>query len=278
MCSRHTYIFVLACSAWACGSTDGGHPVQTAGKAGISGSAAGGGAALAGAGGAGSGSAGTGAAGRAVGGASAGSTGSAGAAGNTSQRCLQPQDRSGNWTECSNRLLHRSTPGRCDSNLPRAQVLPPQAATDECQQDSECTAHPHGFCEATFLPPFDYSNKCNYGCVSDSECKADEVCVCVPFRPFADGPGDPSDVVGPNTFGAIVGSCQRSADGCHSDADCSSGAWCANFVSHCTGTGVAFACQTPNDECASDFDCAGPGDFCGYENGARVCQSITCQF
>lgn len=277
MRSRRTFVLMLAGLAGACGSADGnGLMSQTAGNPGVSGSGAGGASPIAGAGtgGAAAGAGGSSEAGKATGGGGA-SAGSAGTAGAPGQRCLQPQDRSGNWTECSNQVLHRATAGSCDTNLPRAQVLMPLNEMDECQQDSDCTAHPHGFCEGRLLPSFAFANACNYGCVSDQDCEANELCVCKAYRPFV--ADDPGDVVGPNTFDAVIGTCQTSADGCRSDSDCQSGNWCANFVSHCTGTGVSFACQAPADECASSFDCV-PGDFCGYENGARKCQRVTCQF
>jgi hypothetical protein len=150
-------------------------------------------------------------------------------------------------------------PGKCDSKLPHAGSIPaldPQS--DECTQDSQCTAKPNGFCSALH-PGFievKAHNVCIYGCTQDSECGAAEICQC----------------------GTEIGACV-SARACRSDQDCQ-GLLCAQF-DVCPGVpSYDFACQKPNDECVTDADCraANPEkQFCTVgASGHRECVGVAC--
>jgi hypothetical protein len=179
-------------------------------------------------------------------------------------QCERPVYKSGTWIFCEDTgLRHRETPGACKSNLPRTLVLESWSSSDECLKDSDCTAHPHGYCKYTFRPPTVSNNACHYGCTTDSECGADELCVC----------HDADSVAGDSS--ATIGTCERSEDKCRDDADCEQGLWCTNYVPGCDGSGTAFACQSSRDTCASNADCP-PRSYCGYKNGARLCEPIDC--
>jgi hypothetical protein len=73
---------------------------------------------------------------------------------------------------------------------------------------AKCTAKPRGFCEAEF-PGASGAGPvtCHYGCLTDSECGASEICVCS---------GDP-------TYG---GRCVQAF--CKTDADCTNGNRCGS--------------------------------------------------
>jgi hypothetical protein len=193
-----------------------------------------------------------------------GASNAGGALGDPEEPCKRPVYKSGNWIICDNGLKHRESPGACKSNLPRTRVLPSESSSDKCRQDSDCTARPHGYCESTFRPPEATTNICHYGCTTDSECAADELCICLANDSVA------------GALSATIGSCVRSNDKCRSDADCGQGFWCTNYVPSCWGSGMAFACQTAEDACASDADCP-KRSVCGYENGARLCKEISCE-
>jgi hypothetical protein len=87
------------------------------------------------------------------------------------------------------------------------------------------------------------SVECSYGCISDEECAAGQVCFC----------DDP------------VGRCVPAS--CQSDADCP-GSLCAGTIQPgggCYGDSelarVSFACSSAQDECLTTADCA-PGESC----------------
>ena len=168
--------------------------------------------------------------------------------------CTDPVPIGGGWERCANGVTHRAAIGQCTSSLPRAQGDPallhvlqiyplPDAgtATDggvlprneyvQCRGDSDCVAHLHGHCEAGG-PDFPASTFCDYGCVTDSDCAPQQVCLC------GSGP---------------VGTCVASP--CRTDADCGGAGMCASAAEGTCGAS-AFACQTPQDQCASASDCA----------------------
>ena len=90
---------------------------------------------------------------------------------------------------------------------------------------------------------------CLYGCVKDSECGADQICVC----------GEP------------VGHCVAAA--CRSDAECATGFLCKSYDSS-NGCGIErFACQTLDDVCGSNEDCA---ETCDADSGQFQCVMLGC--
>ena len=181
----------------------------------------------------------------------------------------------GGWERCSNGIVHRPVIGECSSPLPRSRSLPlnpafappaadagldaPAACLEAgqcCQQDSDCTASPHGYCENDFSDGRIPVNYCQYGCVADSECGVGEVCLC----------GDP------------VGACVPSP--CTSDADCN-GLACTTYEAFPGCGGIAISCQTPEDTCGSDADCSATieGGKCSdnfRQQDHRSCTAATC--
>jgi hypothetical protein len=124
-----------------------------------------------------------------------------------------------------------------------------------CQSNADCTdAGPNAECvQSGSIAGY---CECRAGCVSDSDCKTGEVCLC----------GDP------------LGGCVPAS--CTSDGQCGAGLLCAltpNDPSGACGVGVAtFACQTPEDTCLIDEDCSDcmTTATCGLDgNGHRVCSA-----
>ena len=100
---------------------------------------------------------------------------------------------------------------------------------------------------------------CSYDtCFSDSDCAANEVCLC-------DGTGMGG---GGNT--CVVTSCRT-------NNDCGGQTCSPTFGScgHYTGV-ISFACHTTSDECTVDADCT--GGYCMFEPGVShwVCSTSEC--
>ncbi len=97
---------------------------------------------------------------------------------------------------------------------------------------------------------------CHYGCLTDSDCNDNQVCVCEDER-----------------YG---GRCLEA--GCRTNEDCGAGLRCAVAFSVC---GIPeFRCETAADECILDSDC-GEGDCYfldspGSGDGARACANAVC--
>jgi len=230
----------VACFAsFACGSTQRGEPSGTAGSVGESGAAndAHAGAAPGGSGGSGP---------------AAGTGGSAGLQvapdgdpptepppePHAAMPCddAQPYELGGGYLVCEDKSLRIGERSACPTTLPRAAPTDP-LFFEECALDVDCTAAAHGSCEY---------GQCKYGCVSDDECAAGELCFC----------------------GADVGKCV--AAGCRSDADCPADYPCTGNLPFGSDA-ASFNCQTPLDECESDYDCPGARMHCGSDGERRYC-------
>lgn len=150
---------------------------------------------------------------------------------------------------CAEGFVHRPSPAACTSRIPRADVCEPSFPEDpvECTTDVDCTAAAHGHCGV-----YDQivQCRCQYGCVSDDECGADQVCNC----------GDP------------VGSCASAT--CATDADCGEGLCIATRLDKCSFD-RSFACQLAGDACSSDQDCDA-GQLCAYTDAGRRCFDNDC--
>ncbi len=159
--------------------------------------------------------------------------------------CESPEENATGFATCSNGLVTRPTATTCESDLPRPTECGNDPEFDQCASDADCTEQAHGVCSSGF----DAGCYCQYGCVSDDECGAGQICVC----------------------GEFIGSCQTSD--CTTDADCGEGHVCAvwHAASECGGGG--FACTTDEDTCVVDDDCEGE-NVCTYEGGARVCAPL----
>lgn len=203
--------------------------------------------------------------------AGAGSSGSGGSGSPSGgSRCEGPTtDLGGNFERCADGTVHRAAVGECPSRLPRDQVFispmtmgqggvgssAPTSGTCPgcCQQDSDCTAAPHGHCElgGDFGPTGFY---CTYGCVSDNQCQDGQICAC----------------------GPLVGACVRAS--CKLDADCPGDLLCTQADLYPGCDQITFACQTERDTCSSQDDCGGEERFCAIEDDgtARACSGATC--
>jgi hypothetical protein len=139
----------------------------------------------------------------------------------------QPYPQGGGYLVCQDKSLRLAEPAACPTTLPRAAPTDP-LVFDECALDSDCTTAAHGFCAY---------GQCKYGCVSNDECAANQLCFC----------------------GVDVGQC-LAAD-CLRDADCPAGYPCTGNLPF-GETNATFQCQTPVDSCESDYDCPGPREHC----------------
>ena len=189
----------------------------------------------------------------------AGATNNAGAGGASSSSCQDPVALGGGWERCKNGLVHRPTPGKC-VYTPRTTGLPTGGPADQCTKDSQCTAMPNGYCtyvsRNTAAPN---SNVCAYGCLTDADCDAGNVCQC--------------------GASAGAGVCGHTVPTCKSDADCN-GALCTNYDSAPGCMIETFACQTPADQCETDSDCPATNTamVCSLSGTHRVCAPLSCAF
>lgn len=199
-----------------------------------------------GAGGATAGSAGTSDGGSSDGGAVSvgGSAGvAAGGASNPNRfPCKDPKSIAAGVLQCDG-FKHRTEGTTCASQLPRPYPVMSAGGTVQCQLDKDCSERPHGWCgEGTGQLAGAF---CNYGCVTDAECAATQLCEC----------GDP------------VGRCVAAA--CKSDADCGASFLCRSYDSTAGCQSMAYTCQSPTDECGSDADCSATTQLCRLDEVAR---------
>ena len=149
---------------------------------------------------------------------------------------------------CENGIMHRpdggmSGGGECISMLPREDVgcvsTHPEDMLDGlglelCSFDSDCVDGVHGTCDPVATGVTTNACGCSYGCTRDSDCQADELCLC----------GEP------------VGRCVKSD--CKSDQGCEGGL-CISVAPNSNVLGFCsepyFKCQTEHDACWSLLDC-----------------------
>jgi hypothetical protein len=161
--------------------------------------------------------------------------------------CNSPVAISGGWVQCADGLLQRSEPAACTSRLPRppfvvpSEIPPELVAGLECTGDADCTAAANGYC-AIELPVRELP-RCEYGCVSDSECGPGSVCLC----------------------GTDIGQCAPAT--CVRGAECAAAFACLQTEDDCGRARVH--CETPLDECRSNLDCV--GGRCFWNGQRRVC-------
>lgn len=165
--------------------------------------------------------------------------------------CTNPVDLGGGFERCEEGHVHRSTPGQCESELPRSeQIGNPDACTVEmgcCITDADCADTPNSYCGYGFGGEIGPS--CRTGCLEDADCGSTQVCLC------GDGP---------------VGQCV--AADCTSDSECSGDALCSTWsTDNGCGAQVTFSCQSPGDQCAGPGDC-GTDQECVLIDGIRRCQ------
>jgi hypothetical protein len=116
-----------------------------------------------------------------------------------------------------------------------------------CQSNADCRDIPLGYCGR---PADNQWPTCAAGCVQDSDCGANAICIC---------------------DGETPGKCVRA--GCAVDADCGVNSFCSPVSQVC---GVrAFECLSLQDECRLDSDC-GMNGTCAFVDGHRACDSSIC--
>ena len=138
---------------------------------------------------------------------------------------------------CDGRFLHRQAAGKCPSRVPRVGVSEGDPNL-ECESDVDCVAKPNGWCGR---PPGQYfaSVACQYGCETDADCAATELCACHESAP--------------------AGVCVPAT--CRTDDDCPGAALCtARLVSACGGdpeysVAMEFGCQRPEEDCTASDEC-----------------------
>lgn len=152
--------------------------------------------------------------------------------------------------------VHRASATTCDAVNPRpACVDPGQHAT--CTSDTACKdgANPRCIQDSGQIGSF---CQCDYSCATDSDCKADEVCVC-----------------GEALGGSHHSMCVTAL--CKQDSDCASGT-CGVSVQHngCSETRV-LACRTTADTCTRNADCNAP-ETCAYDSHTAkwTCHTVNC--
>jgi len=198
---------------------------------------------------------GTSAGGASVAGNGQSSATSAGAAGsvNTNSNkypCQNPQDLGNGLVQCDG-FKHRKQARTCASSVPRPDAVSAPQMMGACEYDADCKDKPYGWC---FGGAQTGTTTCEYGCVKDSDCAANQVCDC----------GEP------------VGRCVQAQ--CVSDADCENGFLCKAYdVTGGCGS-ITYACQAAADTCGSDLDCASSfGAHCRKEGAPEFkCVPGTC--
>lgn len=193
--------------------------------------------------------------------------GSAGSGGGATTLCAGATpvlDANGNDTgfaRCPDGTTHRAKKIACDPTLGIEACTGTEPQID-CMSDADCTAKPGGRCASHTVVDFGGAHPacgCVYPCVSDSDCAADEVCVCYGV----------TKTLNPSSF------CARA--GCATGDDCPSGeCGVASFFDGC-GLQPALVCRTPEDACRFDSDCAA-GESCALSDFTPTweCIAIGC--
>lgn len=168
--------------------------------------------------------------------------------------CSSPRtDAATGIVTCEEGYLFRSRGNRCEGpgaggkgNVAPDTSKPRVTEFVDCSSEaSVCDAFQYGFCR-TDGPPM--TPACESGCLTDSDCGADQLCRCE---------------------GGATGVC--SYDDCDSDDDCGAGLHCAAYPGAC-GYG-AFACQHADDDCAACSDPESHETCAKQSDGHRACEN-----
>jgi hypothetical protein len=174
--------------------------------------------------------------------------------------CKNPQPYQGadtGFEVCDTGFIHRFAVQACPK---RKEMVPLECIgtldgsfSGNCARDADCTAHANGACMRDDPSGGGVGCVCRYGCQSDADCGAGNVCLC----------GDQFSQCFPAS--------------CTSDADCTHGELCTMSAGPGTCPSAApFACQTPDDSCSGNVDCQDGGGFlvCGYSQSRHECIPI----
>ena len=174
------------------------------------------------------------------------------------QAFVDPPTPSG-FVQCDGGIIHRPEPRECLSPVTPTSCPGDASPDSECLVDADCTEKPFGSCQVNMvfggiLAPGD-SCGCVYGCQTDGDCAADEVCRCA-----GEGLGLYTECV-PAT--------------CITDADCP-GELCGFSPDICEPGVFSSHCTTPADTCAGDGDCDSPPCSFADDLQAWTCANAAC--
>ncbi|RYE89722.1 MAG: hypothetical protein EOO75_11340 [Myxococcales bacterium] len=143
------------------------------------------------------------------------------------------------WVTEANGATHRASPTACGTAI-KGEACRGDEKSFACRSDAECKEGPNGRCLSGAGQVGAYCG-CQYACASDSDCKADEACVCADAGPDMKNEGH--SVCAPAR--------------CRVDADCADTKRCGLSV-HFNGCGtqVGLACRQRDDACQASSDCS----------------------
>ncbi len=170
------------------------------------------------------------------------------------QDYVEPGNPSG-FVECASGAIVR--PEQLDCLSP----VTPSSCVDNsdggCGSDADCVDGEYGSCQQDqVFGGLTETTTCHcvYGCVTDTDCDAGEVCRCA-----GSGLGQYTECV--------------PAD-CSTNDDC--GAYdCALSPDYCAPGGFLLTCQGPDDECHGVNECES-ANFCAYETDSWACVGVDC--
>ncbi|MEM7155313.1 MAG: ferritin-like domain-containing protein [Myxococcota bacterium] len=156
---------------------------------------------------------------------------------------------------CGDGSIHRVSAVACDDPMPRGDACTLEGQS--CEVDADCNAAPHGRCLEMWGQK-DLTCGCQYGCESDADCDANEMCACG---------GEENGYPGQST--CIPTECAND-DAC-GDAMCLLG-----FGDDGCSLFFAGACATADDECASTNDCSDFANCWPSSEGNWTCEDFCC--
>jgi hypothetical protein len=187
-------------------------------------------------------------------GGTSGATSTGGSGGGVPQGCVSARYYAPGIEECDGEFVHRKAMAAC----PLPERIEDSGSGGEggapfnvlCDGDDDCTERANGYCIRSNHVPLSRVD-CVYGCETDDDCGASEVCSC--------GTREHASTAAMVTLGQCVKS------SCATDDDCSGGALCIATLSRGCGYSWpgSFNCETPADECRGGDDC-GLAGFCYY--------------
>ncbi|HEY0137300.1 MAG TPA: ferritin-like domain-containing protein, partial [Nannocystis sp.] len=158
------------------------------------------------------------------------------------------------FERCEMGILHRAEKLACD--VPQTPSTCLDNMLGGCTSDADCVEKPFGSCQQdmVFGGFTEGSCSCVYGCQTDDDCAAGEICRCA-----GDGLGLYTQCI---------------AADCTVDSDCPDGEICGLSPDACAPGGFLTACTTPADTCDDNSECPQPG--CMFELDHWVCSNIAC--
>ena len=144
---------------------------------------------------------------------------------------LNTAGKASGWVRCEDGALNRIAAGTCEPAPPGPACV--DGTSGACRVDQDCVASRDGRCVDRNSSFPEGECGCVYGCETDADCAADQICLC----DVADGAR------------CVPATCATNADCATSECGLS-----ASEVSGC-GFDYATACRTPADACHSTAAC-----------------------